>query len=120
MTVDDALKAMSAIESQRDGSQAMTVIVQALNRKLLEDPENFWEFYFKTLNAADLNPYQALAERLLRSGAVNEETTIGEMRPKVSSNKQHRGLPTPHQSDVKEPCTLKQSKPRSRLPKPTR
>jgi hypothetical protein len=79
MTVDDALKAMSAIESQRDGSQAKTVIVQALNRKLLEDPENFWGFYLETLNAAHLNPYSALAERLLRSGTVSEATTIGEI-----------------------------------------
>jgi hypothetical protein len=79
MTVDDALKAMSAIESQRDGSEAKTVIVQALNRKLLEDPENFWGFYLETLNAAHLNPYSALAERLLRGGAVSEATTIGEI-----------------------------------------
>ncbi len=70
---------MSAIESQRDGSQAKTVIVQALNRKLLEDPENFWEFYLETLNVAHLNPYQALAERLWRSGAVDETTTLRDL-----------------------------------------
>ena len=80
MTLDDAVRAMSVIEGLRDGSGANAVIVQALNRKLLEDPENFWEFYFETLNAAHPNPYSALAERLLRGGTVSEATTSEKFR----------------------------------------
>jgi hypothetical protein len=79
MTIDDVLRTMAVIDGQNDGSQARAVLVEALHLKLLEDPENFWEFYFDTLNAAHPSPYRILAERLLRSGAVNEETTIGDI-----------------------------------------
>ena len=79
MTVDDALKAMATIDGEYDGTEARAVIVEALHWHLLESPEDFWEFYFETMNAAYLNPYRLLAERLLRSGAVTEETTFGDI-----------------------------------------
>jgi hypothetical protein len=79
MTVDDALLAMAAIEQQHDGTDARAVIVEALHRKLLEAPADFWEFYFETLSAIDPSPYRLLAERLLRSGAVHGLTTIADL-----------------------------------------
>lgn len=79
MTIDDALKAMAAIDGQHDGSEARAAVVESLYHKLLESPEEFWEFYFDTLSAAEPNPYRELAERLLQSGLVDEETTFGDM-----------------------------------------
>lgn len=79
MTIEDAVKAMGVIEAQNNGTEARATLVEALNQKLLENPEVFWDFYFETLDAAGPNMYRELAERLLRSGAVDERTTLTEL-----------------------------------------
>ena len=79
MTVDDALKAMGAIDGQHDGTADRAAIVETLHRKLLEDPEEFWDAYFTNLDATRPNPYRDQAVRLLCSGAVNDETTFGDI-----------------------------------------
>ena len=78
MTVDDALKAMAVLDGQQDGTEARALIVKALTKQLLQDPERFWDFYFETLNTANPSPYKRLAEELLKGGAVDETTTFGE------------------------------------------
>jgi hypothetical protein len=69
---------MAAIDGQHDGTAARMVLVEALHRHLLEDPENFWDFWFETLNAQH-NHYREIAERLLRSGVVNDDTTFADI-----------------------------------------
>lgn len=79
MTVDDALRAMATIDGQNDGSEARMVLVEALHRKLLENPETFWEFFWESVIAATPNHVREQAERLLRSGVVTEETTFDDI-----------------------------------------
>jgi hypothetical protein len=79
MTVDQALQAMAAIDGQRDGTEARAVLVAALNQKLLTDPEHFWDFYWEAVNRARSNHFRDLVERLLRSGSVDETTTLEEI-----------------------------------------
>lgn len=79
MTVDDALIAMARTDELDDGTDARAVIVEALHRKLLEDPENFWDAFFEALNELRPDPVREVAERLLRSGAVTEDTTIADI-----------------------------------------
>jgi hypothetical protein len=79
MTVDDALKALATIEGQRDGTEARAIIVAALTEQLLKNPEEFWDVYIDTMSALDPSPFRALAERLLRSGAVHGMTTIADL-----------------------------------------
>ena len=81
MTVTDALKAMATLEGQRDGSEARAAIVEALTERLLKDPEEFWDSFFETMSTLDPSPERVVAEKLLRSGVVNPETTTnGELR----------------------------------------
>jgi hypothetical protein len=68
MSIDDALKALATIEGQR-----------ALTEQLLKNPEEFWDVYIDTMSALDPSPFRALAERLLRSGAVHGMTTIADL-----------------------------------------
>jgi hypothetical protein len=79
MTIDDALRAMAVIDGQNDGSQARAALVEALHRKLIEAPENFWEEFFAMLDAAQPSPTRQIAEHLLRSGAVTTEMTFGDV-----------------------------------------
>lgn len=79
MTVDDALKAMAAIDGQNDGSNMRKALVEILYRKLLDDPENFWETYFEAMSETRPNDYREQAKRLLRSGVVTEDTTFGDI-----------------------------------------
>ena len=79
MTVEDALKAMTAIDGQNDGSDARMALAEALYLKLLEDPENFWEFFWESVNARQPSHARELSERLLRSGAVTEATTFDDI-----------------------------------------
>ncbi|MDP9038402.1 MAG: hypothetical protein M3O02_03885 [Acidobacteriota bacterium] len=78
MNVEDALKAMSCIDQQHDGTEARAVIVDALHRKLLEAPETFWDAFFEVWDTLRPNNTRDLAERLLRTGAVHGLTTLGD------------------------------------------
>ncbi len=80
MKVEDALIAMRCIDEQNDGSEARAAIVATLHQKLMEDPENFWDTFFETLNALQDDPFRELAEQMLRSGAVHGLTTIADAR----------------------------------------
>ena len=79
MTIEDAVKAMGVIEAQNNGTEARAVLVEKLNQRLIENPESFWDYYLAVLDAAGPNSYRDLAERLLRSGAVDERTTLTEL-----------------------------------------
>jgi len=76
MTVDDALLAMARADELHDGTEASAVIVEALHQKLIESPDDFWDAFFGVLNDLRPDPLRAVAERLLRSGAVTDDTTI--------------------------------------------
>lgn len=79
MTIDDALKVMSSIDGQNDGSETRMAIAEALHHKLLEDPETFWELFWESVSRAAPNHIREQAERLIRSGAVTEETTFSDI-----------------------------------------
>jgi hypothetical protein len=77
MKVDDAIAAMARVDELHDGTEARAELVKKLHERLIEDPEGFWDFFFETMEAD--NPVRAQAERLLRSGAVNAQTSIGDL-----------------------------------------
>lgn len=79
MTISDALLAMARTDELRDGTEARAIIVAALHRRLLEDPNSFWDAYFEMLSALDPSPFRVLAEKLLRGGAVHGMTTIADL-----------------------------------------
>lgn len=78
MTVQDALKAITAAEGVYDGSPESVLRVQKLIDALISAPWTFWETYFCVANEG--NPMQRRAEELLRSGTVMDGTTIGDLR----------------------------------------
>ena len=78
MTIDEALQAMSCLDGQQDGTSDRAALVEKLYRKLLEDPETFWEEFFSRLDAVQPNSARNLAMKLLISGEVTSETTFEE------------------------------------------
>ncbi len=92
MTTDDALLAMARTEELLDGTEARALVVEKLYRQLFDDPESFWEEFFAALNSFRDDPTKELAERLLRSGAVNGLTSIADLRSILD---EHYAVSTP-------------------------
>ncbi len=80
MEVTDSLLAMARTEELLDGTEARAVIVESLYRTLQESPEDFWDAFFDALNSFRDDPTRELAERLIRTGAVNGLTTIADLK----------------------------------------
>lgn len=80
MTIDDAVKMMGVLDAQCDGSPQSVMRRDRLNEVLLKTPEQFWDtFWDEMWNSEPKDAIRQQAERLLRSGAVNEETTIADI-----------------------------------------
>jgi hypothetical protein len=79
MTEHETSQAMGVIEKQNDGSEARALIVEALKEKLIKDPDSFWNYYIDVMNESAGDPFGALAEQLLRTGKVTDNTTYGEL-----------------------------------------
>lgn len=79
MTTDEAVKLMATIDALYDGTEERMALVKKLHSTLIEAPDTFLETFYEALNGENGNHYRDLAERLLRSGAVTEETTFGDI-----------------------------------------
>lgn len=81
MTTEDALITMDRIDDLDNGTVSRYELVNRLYEKLLTDPEELWQTFLESLEAEKPNAYREMAERLLKSGAVNEHTTIADIVP---------------------------------------
>lgn len=77
MTPENALKWLAVIEGLNDGTPSRARIVQHLKRVLRTDPDSVFEEMQNLLMMDD--PTRRQAERLLRSGAVDENTRFDEL-----------------------------------------
>ena len=51
-----------------------------LFRELIENPRNFWLYYLETTDAAAPSPTRQLADEMVRSGEVNDNTTLADAK----------------------------------------
>ena len=79
MKVEEALRAMTTIDGLYDGTPERGAFVVDMHRKLIQNPSGFWDALFERLCCDSPSPERQTAERLLRSGAVTETTTFGEI-----------------------------------------
>jgi hypothetical protein len=68
---------MAAIDRLDNGTRSGQRIARHLKHVLTRDPESFWEVLFLLTGCG--NPITVQADRLLRSGAINEQTTFDEL-----------------------------------------
>ncbi len=65
MTVEDALKAFTAIAGLYDGTPESGERIVRLTRELIERPETFWERYFEVVNENPNDPIQQAAREFM-------------------------------------------------------